>query len=141
MRFLAPLALAASMLAVAVAPAGATSGITWFKTPSKNIYCAWFHDGSSKPFLRCDVSQLTHPAPKPHGCQFDWGRSFGMSETGKAAALCVSDSVHDKRAKTLAYGKTRKFGSFKCSSKTSGLRCTNRAGHGFFLNRDRYKLF
>jgi hypothetical protein len=64
-----------------------------------------------------------------------------MSETGKAAALCVSDSVHDKRAKTLAYGKTRKFGSFKCTSKTSGLRCTNRAGHGFFLNRDRYKLF
>jgi len=53
----------------------------------------------------------------------------------------VSDSVHDKRAKTLSYGKTRKYGSFTCTSKTSGLRCSNRSGHGFSLNRDRYKLF
>jgi hypothetical protein len=141
MRRLALFALAACALAVAAAPAGASSSITWFRTPSKNIYCAYFHESGSKPFLRCDVSQLTHQAPKPHGCQFDWGRSFGMNSTGRASALCVSDSVHDKRAKTLAYGKTRKYGSFTCTSKTSGLRCSNRSGHGFSLNRDRYKLF
>ena len=53
----------------------------------------------------------------------------------------MSDSVHDKRAKTLAYGKTRKYGSFSCTSQTSGLRCRNRSGHGFSLSRERYKLF
>ncbi len=141
MRYLAPLALAACVLAIVVAPAGASSSITWFRTPSKNIYCAWFHESGSTQVLRCDVSRLTHQAPKPRGCQFDWGRSFGMNPTGRAATLCVSDSVHDKRAKALAYGNTRKFGSFSCTSKTSGLRCSNRSGHGFFLNRDRYKLF
>jgi hypothetical protein len=141
MRRLAPLALAALALAVSAAPAWAAGGITWFKTPSKNIYCAWFHESGSKQELRCDVQELAHPAPKPHGCQFDWGGAFGMSSSGRASALCVSDSVHDKRAKTLGYGKTRRYGSFSCTSKTSGLRCSNRSGHGFSLNRERYRLF
>jgi hypothetical protein len=140
MRLLALLALSVCALAVAAAPAGASS-ISWFKTPSKNIYCAWFHEAGSKQFLRCDVGELAHRAPKPHGCQFDWGGSFGMNARGRASALCVSDSVHDKRAKTLAYGKTRKYGSFSCTSQTSGLRCRNRSGHGFSLSRERYKLF
>jgi hypothetical protein len=135
MRRLALVALALCAVLVAVAPASGASSISWFKTPSKNIYCAWFHEAGSKQELRCDVGQLSHPAPKPSGCQFDWGRSFGMNATGRASALCVSDSVHDKRAKTLGYG------SFTCTSKTSGLRCSNRSGHGFSLNRDRYKLF
>ena len=74
-------------------------------------------------------------------CQFDAGTAFGMRASGRASALCVSDSVFDPHAKVLAYGKSRKFGSFKCTSKTTGLRCTNHSGHGFFLNRDRYKLF
>jgi hypothetical protein len=140
MRRLALLALFVCALAVTASPAGASS-ISWFKTPSKNIYCAWFHEAGSKQFLRCDIGELAHPAPKPHGCQFDWGRSFGMNASGRASALCVSDSVHDKRAKTLAYGKTRKYGSFSCTSQTSGLRCSNRSGHGFSLSRERYKLF
>ena len=118
MRFLAPLALIASMLAIAVAPAGATSGITWFKTPTKNIYCAWFHDGSSKPFLRCDVSQLSHPAPKPRGCQFDWGRSFGMteSETHSADARPVGFMPNDLPQSNW---QPRGFGAWWVSCDTS----------------------
>jgi Family of unknown function (DUF6636) len=127
--------------AVAVASAGASSGVTSFRTPSKNIYCAWEHLSGSPQFLRCDVRQLDHQAPKPRGCQFDAGSSFGMKPTGRASALCVSDSVHDPHARSIAYGKSRRFGSFRCSSKTSGLRCTNRSGHGFLLDRTTYKLF
>src|SRR5256885_6610119 len=67
MRRLALLALSVCALAVAAAPASASS-ISWFKTPSKNIYCAWFHEAGSKQFLRCDVGELAHKAPKPHGC-------------------------------------------------------------------------
>ena len=135
------LALGLAGLAVAVTPAAASISLTSFRTPSKNIYCAWDHSSGSPQLLRCDVLHLTHQAPKPRSCQFDAGSAFGMNPTGRASALCVSDSVFNPRAKVLAYGKTRKFGPFKCSSKTSGLRCSNRSGHGFFLNRDRYKLF
>ena len=131
----------ATSAVVAVGPAAASSSVTSFRTPSKNIYCAWEHLSGSQQVLRCDVRQLTHQAPKPSGCQFDAGSSFGMNPTGRAAALCVSDSVYNPRAKAIAYGKSRRFGSFRCSSKTNGLRCTNRSGHGFFLNRTSYKLF
>jgi hypothetical protein len=140
-RTSAALALALAVVVVWVVPAGATAGLTSFRTPSKNIYCAWEHSSGSPQLLRCDVLKLTHQAPKPRGCQFDAGSAFGMRTTGRASALCVSDSVFDPRARVLAYGKTRKFGPFRCSSKTTGLRCSNRSGHGFFLNRDRYKLF
>jgi hypothetical protein len=140
-RSLIAVVILVASVAVAVAAAGASSSLTSFRTPSKNIYCAWEHLGGSPQLLRCDVQQLAHQAPKPKGCRFDAGSSFGMNPTGRAAALCVSDSVHDPHAKSIAYGRSRRFGSFRCSSKTSGLRCTNKSGHGFLLNRTTYRLF
>jgi hypothetical protein len=47
----------------------------------------------------------------------------------------------DPKAKVLAYGASRTLGPFKCASRTTGLRCTTRAGHGFELSRSRQKLF
>jgi Family of unknown function (DUF6636) len=139
------LALALATLALAlplVVSAGASGadGITSFRTPSKNIYCAREKLGRTD-MLRCDVRKLAHKAPKPRGCKFGYGNSFGVNAHGRARALCVSDSVIDLRAAVLAYGTKRHFGPFTCTSKTSGLRCSNRSGHGFALNRTRYKLF
>jgi hypothetical protein len=140
------LALAASVLVVSVpaalpaAGASGASSITSFRTPSKNIYCAREQLGKTD-MLRCDLQKIKHPAPKPKGCQFGFGNSFGMNAHGRARALCISDSVFDPHAAVLPYGTTRHFGPFTCTSKTSGLRCTNRSGHGFKLNRTRYKLF
>jgi hypothetical protein len=136
----------ASVLALgslmAATPAGATaaSGLTSFRTPSKNIYCAR-EQFQKTDMLRCDVRKLDHLAPKPKGCRFGWGNSFGMNPRSRAHSLCVSDSVFDAHAKVLAYGTTHHFGPFTCKSKTSGLTCTNRSGHGFTLNRTRGKFF
>ena len=135
---LASLALALPLLASA--GASGADGLTSFRTPSKNIYCAREKLGHTD-LLRCDVGKLAHKAPKPHGCKFGYGNSFGVNARGHARALCVSDSVIDLHAAVLAYGKTRHFGPFTCKSRTSGLRCSNRSGHGFTLNRTRYKLF
>jgi len=132
--------LTAAAVAVAIASAASADSLTFFRTPSKNIYCAREKIGRTD-MLRCDVRRLAHQAPKPKGCKFGWGTSFGVKARGRAHALCVSDSVFDPHAKTLAYGKTRRFGPFRCTSKTSGLRCSNRSGHGFFLNRTSYRFF
>jgi uncharacterized protein DUF6636 len=137
---LAPPLITALALAVLVVPAASADSITFFRTPSKNIYCAREKIGRSD-MLRCDVRQLAHQAPKPKDCKFGWGASFGVNARGRAHALCVSDSVIDPHARTLAYGKTRRLGPFRCTSKTRGLRCSNRSGHGFFLNRTRYRFF
>jgi hypothetical protein len=137
------LVLAATTILCAL-PAGsraASSGITSLRTPSRNIYCAWEHVGGTPQVFRCDVRQLAHKPAKPRSCHFDYGSSFGMNARGRAAPLCVSDTVFDPHAKVLPYGHSRRLGPFSCKSLTTGLRCKNQSGHGFLLNRDRYKLF
>lgn len=130
----------AAVAAVAVAASASADSLTFFRMPSRNIYCAREHIGRTD-FLRCDVLKIKHKAPKPRGCRFGWGNSFGIGGRGRAHALCVSDSVFDSHAAVLRYGTTRRFGPFKCTSKTTGLRCSNRSAHGFVLNRAGYRFF
>ena len=42
---------------------------------------------------------------------------------------------------TLAYGKTWHFKAFTCTSRFTGLTCTNRAGHGLFLSRESWRAW
>jgi hypothetical protein len=55
----------AAAVGLAVPAAGAAPN-PFFRTPSKNIYCAYF--GS----LRCDIRSGLKPKPmRPAGCDFD----------------------------------------------------------------------
>jgi hypothetical protein len=117
----------------------AASSSFWFQTPSHNVACI----GDSKS-IRCDtrfVTKYSQPRYKPKGCDVDWG-PLGMGPTGRAHVLCVGDTALNPKAKVLAYGSSKLFsGSFRCSSRTAGLRCHNRSGHGFFLSRQRQSIF
>jgi hypothetical protein len=118
-------------LALAAPSASATSS-SFFRTPSGNIYCAYF--GS----LRCDIrSGLMPKPPKPAGCDFDWGQTYELNRSGGARVGCVSDSVFTPSARVLRYGTRWGRGGITCISRTSGLRCTNASRHGFFLSRAR----
>lgn len=64
-----------------------------------------------------------------------------MRPTGRATASCAGDTVYNPRARILAYGETWRRGGFRCTSRTAGLTCTNRSDHGFFLSRQRWRLF
>jgi hypothetical protein len=125
----APAAAAVIALAVA-APAAAATSSSFFRTPSGNIYCAYF--GS----LRCDIrSGILPKPPKPARCDFDWGQTYELPLTGAARVGCVSDSVFTPTARVLRYGTRWTRGGITCLSRTSGLRCTNGSRHGFFLSR------
>jgi hypothetical protein len=131
----------AAALALLGLPAVAPAGITGFKTPSKNIFCAYIAFEGVRE-MRCDISTMTStPPPKPDWCEFDWGMSFGMTPTSRGHRLCVSDTPMDPKFPTLAHGKTWKHGGISCRSRTSGLRCTNKRDHGFFLSRAKQTLF
>jgi uncharacterized protein DUF6636 len=121
-----------------VAIAAATFSF-WFQTPSHNIACI----GDSKS-IRCDtrfVTKYSQPRFKPKGCDVDWG-PLGMGPTGRAHVLCVGDTALNPKAKVLKYGESKLYGGkFRCTSRTSGLRCQNRSGHGFFLSRERQSIF
>jgi hypothetical protein len=139
------LALVAGLLLLLLIPAAPAvakkSTLTFFRTPSGNIGCLYSTGGGSPTMLRCDLLQVDHLPARPAKCKLDYGHAFGLLRSGKARRLCVGDTAVDPKAKTLGYGTTRHFGIFTCTSRTSGLRCTARSGHGFALSRATQRLF
>jgi hypothetical protein len=130
-------ALVIVVLATLAAPAISAGRTTHFSVPSRNIGCM-----GDSTFVRCDISQTrVRPPPKPRSCRFDWGNAFQLGPRGRARRVCVSDSALGSR-RILGYGRTQRFGRrISCTSRRAGLTCRNRDGHGFFLSRDRIRLF
>jgi hypothetical protein len=127
----------AAVLALVAALAGAGSaagqrGADTFRLPSGNIYCAYEHYSSSPKDLRCEIRTKIKPTP-PSGC----ADGYIMRQTGPARPFCASDTIYDRNALVLAYGTTRQFGVFKCSSSAAGLKCFNASGNGFVLSARR----
>jgi hypothetical protein len=110
------------------------------QTPSKNIECiVALEPGYS--WLRCAIDEYDNPPPKrPEDCDLEWGNIVAMSPNSSAAWECSGEFFGlgpDEPSMTLAYGDTWRRGAFECRSRPTGLRCTNRAGYGLFLSRER----
>lgn len=137
----ASLAQAAALvggLVILAAPASARDVIVVFRTPTGNIGCAYSWFSGEPPYLRCDIrSGLVPRPPRPKGCDLDWGYGYELSATGRARTFCAGDTTLDPRARVLAYGARWSRGGFTCVSRTTGLTCRNRSGHGFLLSRVR----
>jgi hypothetical protein len=143
MRTLVFLLIAVGALAALPAAAGTGFTIVSFRTPSKNIYCAYNSADSGSPaFLRCDIRSHLRPAPRPHSCvEGVYGESVGMTKTSAAHVLCISDTTYNPRARVLAYGTSWSRDGFRCTSRATGLTCVNTRGHGFFLSRESWKVY
>jgi hypothetical protein len=116
-----------------VFPAPASAAFVFFQTPSHNIGCAYT---TAPANLRCDIlSGLKPPPPKPRGCDNDWTFGLQLAPRGRARTVCAGDTVYSRTARVIRYGTTWRGGAFTCKSRTIGLRCRNRSGHGFFLSR------
>ena len=129
--------VAAGAALTAGAAAAPDAAFETFRTPSKNIACGY--SAGAPAFLRCDILSGLKPEPR-RSCELDW-TGASMRPTGRATASCAGDTVYDPRSRILAYGQTWRRGGFRCTSRTTGLTCTNRSGHGFFLSRQRWRLF
>ncbi len=119
-----------------VGSAQAAPSFVTFLTPSGNIGCG-YATGSGPPSLRCDISSGIKPRPsRPPGCKhLNWGDSYTMNANGHVLLTCHGDTVIIKGSKVIAYGKSWSRGGFVCLSRSTGLRCKNRSGHGWFLSR------
>jgi len=133
-RALLIVALAAILLGAAATGASAYKG---FESPSHNIGCVLYDDGA-----RCDIIHHSWPLPKkPKSCEFDYGGSVFIGDRGRGEYGCVSDSAFGI-GWVLSYGESMRKGRFVCTSEEAGVRCVNRRnGHGFFLSRQRVRLF
>jgi hypothetical protein len=126
----------AAACAAAVAHAGGGDVYLAFRTPSQNIGCAYLlTNGSTRGSLRCDIGSGIRPAPsKPARCELDYGSGYSMYDTGRVYVVCAGDTVL-RQGRVLGYGSIWRHGGFTCTSRSAGLRCTNRSKHGFFLSR------
>jgi hypothetical protein len=89
--------------------------------------------------FRCDLLSGLKPEPARR-CDVDWtGASMGLR--GRAGPTCAGDTVYDQRGAVLAYGRTWTRAGLRCTSRATGLTCRNRDGHGFFLSRERWRVF
>ena len=130
--------LGAAALVLSAGVAFGASGADTFRMPSGNIFCAYEHYDFAPFGLRCEIRSKIRPLPpRPSSCgDAVWGEGYSMRQTGPARVLCISDTIYDPKAKVLAYGSTRQFGVFRCSSSAAGLRCVNSTGNGFFLSKE-----
>lgn len=134
------LALVLAGSAHAAASERAAPAVEFFRTPSKNIACVYVpRAGSNSAMLRCDILSGLRPEPRAR-CQLDW-TGVWMAPRGRARPTCAGDTANNLRARVLRYGQTWRRGGFTCFSSTSGLRCTNRARHGFLLSRSGWRIF
>ncbi|HEX5592598.1 MAG TPA: DUF6636 domain-containing protein [Solirubrobacterales bacterium] len=119
-------------------PARVGGKIVYFNSPSRNIACA-LHDGSA----RCDIRQKDwRPPPQPAWCNLDWGYGLTVDRRGRGRFICAGDSVFGVDRHVLPYSRSVRQGSVRCTMRMSGVRCINtRSGHGFFLSKEKARLF
>jgi len=132
------LLVAALVLAAPATAADPLRALRFFHSPSGNIDCVLASDSA-----RCDIRAHTFkPPPRPAFCDLEWGSVLSVGKTSRRGGFaCVGDTARDPKAKALAYGKTLRVGSLRCVSRTDGVRCNNRRGHGFLVGRAAYRLF
>jgi hypothetical protein len=127
-------------LGLVAAPALA-DGLTFFQTPSGNIFCMIATGEAAE--VRCDMLALMRSfRERPAECDLDWGDSFAVgAEASQGTMVCHGDTVQTPDAPVLDYGHSLELGGFRCTSETSGLTCVNAGGHGFTLSRAEQRLF
>jgi hypothetical protein len=129
----------AALVALAFAVPGATfPGLLvqgGFETPSRNIACnvGRLGPGTAGPLaIGCAVYSRTSPS---RGLATWWMRTTGRAQLGYILADPATDYPK------LAYGRRYAWHGVTCASASTGLTCRNRSGHGFFLSRERQRIF
>lgn len=135
-------ALLASLIGAAalLGTASSASALTSFVSPSRNIGCI-----GDRTEVRCDIRTTSAtPPPRPKGCDQEWGDALALRPTGRGRSVCHGDTAlpaPGQKVRILAYGTSIRLGRMVCASRATGLTCRNPGDHGFFLSRERVRVF
>ena len=137
-------------VALAVVSAPLAARLPGVKTPTRNISCFWVPiKPTTRGNLLCDIKQASYTRSEQDGCQartgLDW-HGYSLSQRGRALPVCTGGVLYDIGRDTpsyvvLAYGRTWHSHGFTCTSRVTGLTCTNGHGHGLFLSRESRRLW
>jgi hypothetical protein len=121
--------LALSVLAfVASVPSSASAA--FFRTPSGNIIC-----GTGPQSFDGGVSCTVLSEGNARGQKI-----WSMRGRGRVRVF-RSMSNAPVEVRVLRYGRVYRGFGIRCASRQRGLRCRNRSRHGFFLSRQRQRVF
>jgi hypothetical protein len=110
-----------------------------FRTPSGNIGCVMSGGGA-----RCDIRKRDWaPLPRPASCpkRVDYGQGLQVARAGQATFVCAGDTALEPGLASLSYGTASRVGGSECISRSDGVTCVNRTGHGFFVSVQSYQVF
>jgi len=122
------IAALAAVAAIVLAAPGSALGYAAFRTPGEAAYCG------TDEYLGNHLICWT-----PND-----GFTVSMGLRGKPSKQYVTGNrgLVQNRARVLRFGRVWRAGSFVCRSRSSGLTCVNRRGHGWWLGRYvGYRLF
>jgi hypothetical protein len=115
--------------------------LVYFHAPAGNITCLISLGEYAE--ARCDMKHLTPSfTAAPVGCALNWGKSFSIAADDPIGQIpCVGDAAIDPAGAVLGYGETISLWMFTCTSRKSGITCTNGSGHGFTISKAKQTLF
>ena len=102
-----------------------------FEMPSRNITCVDSLPGSGRPGVACVVSSESGSRGSA---------TWTVTPRGRARAFFVIGNIGEGY-RVLAYGRSWRRYGITCTSRSIGLTCRNQVGHGFFLSRERQRIF
>jgi hypothetical protein len=130
--------------------AAAAARLPGVRTPSKNISCFYVPQRpTAHGNLLCNIKHAVYTRALQARCiapptGLDW-HGFTLSDTKRSEVLCAGGLMYDGSDTptfvTLAYGTTWRHGGLRCTSRVTGLTCTNAAGHGLFLSRESWRAW
>ena len=149
MRRVAVLLALSGVVPVTAGLAFSFTRLPGIRSPSGNIHC--FVVPGRPSVLRCEIAHSKYAAKlqarclAPNGTGVDW-HGFELTAAGKGAVTCSGGILYNPDTErpayvTLAYGKTWRQDAFTCTSRTTGLTCRNRAGHGLFISRESWRAW
>ena len=142
-------ALLATVTLVAASAAFAAP-LPGVKTPTRNISCFYVPiRPTARGTLLCDLEHSSYSRAEQDRCQarvgLDW-HGFSLTQRGRGQPVCTGGVLYDigrdvPTFVVLAYGRTWRSHGFACTSRITGLTCTNGHGHGLFLSRASRRLW
>jgi hypothetical protein len=132
-------------LALVVSASASARVLPGFHSPTRNIKCYYNPHGLTSrgvtPVVRCGLDHAGYAAQLQARCSAgDW-HGFTLTPNGRPLLYCPGGASGDRVAyTTLAYGKSWERGPFTCTSRTAGITCSSRTGHGLFISRRSYRI-
>ena len=141
------------LLAAHAGGSAAAVRIPALESPSRNIRCVYATtiDPRNPGGLFCTLGAASYTARLQNRCLDDHGQDgsgvdwhgFALGPRGRGEVVCSGGVLWfgSPRYAVLAYDHTRRLGPYTCTSRRTGLTCTNGHRHGLFLSRESWRAW